>query len=337
MPRVVVLTLLFVLWAAVPAAQAQMLNAPGQNTATSQGQVDLYDQREAQTRGFISIPDEKLSVLVQPEGREWREWRQSTLPWVIGLLFLGMIIAVFAFYFIRGRIEIRGGPSGRKVLRFNGLDRFAHWLTAVSFLLLALTGMALTFGRTLFIPIIGHGAYSALAENSVMIHNFLSVPFVIGLVFIIALWVKDNIPNRADWQWIKTMGGLMSREGKHVEAQRFNAGQKAMFWTIVLVGTALAVTGVMMMTPFAATGVGGMQVIHVIHGILAAILIAGIVAHIYIGSLGMEGAFDAMGSGEVDENWAREHHGAWYQEQVRKGHADSSSTTPAGRHTVPGE
>ncbi len=337
MPRLAALTVLFILVAAVPAAQAQMLNEPGQSTATTQGEVQLYDQAEDQVRGFISIPDQKLSVLVQPEGREWREWRQQTLPWVVGILFLGMVIGVFAFYFIRGRITIRGGASGRKVLRFNGLDRFAHWLTAVSFLLLALTGMALTFGRTLFIPVFGHGAYSWLAESSIMVHNFLSVPFVIGLVFIIALWVKDNIPNRADWVWIKSMGGLMSKEGKHIEAQRFNAGQKAMFWTIVLLGTALVITGVMMMTPFAVTGVSGMQIVHVIHGILAAVMIAGIVAHIYIGSLGMEGAFDAMGSGEVDENWAREHHGAWYKDQVRKGHADSSAERAAGQHPAPGE
>lgn len=337
MSRLTVLAVLLLgLWILTPPAQAQMLNAPGQNPAAAQGEVPLFDPNESRTQGYISIPDEKLSVLVQPEGRTWREWRQGTLPWVIGILFLGMLIGVFAFYFIRGRITIHGGPSGRRVLRFNGLDRFAHWLTAVSFLLLALTGMIVTFGRTLIIPLIGQRAYSPLAEWSVMIHNFISVPFVLGLLFIIALWVKDNIPNRRDWEWIRSMGGLMSKEGKHIETERFNAGQKAMFWTIVLVGAALAVTGVMMMTPFAVTGVGGMQVMHVIHGILAAVLIAGIVAHIYIGTLGMEGAFDAMGSGWVDENWAREHHSAWYREQVAKGHADSSTTAPPSTKAPPG-
>ncbi|MGC2856107.1 formate dehydrogenase subunit gamma [Novispirillum sp. DQ9] len=352
MPRFVLAAALALLCVvAVPAAPggtaawAQMLNEPGRNTATSKTEVQLYEGTEDQVRGFISIPDQKLSVLVQPEGREWREWRQNTLPWVIGGLFLLMLVAVFGFYFIRGRIRIRGGVSGRRVLRFNGVDRFAHWLTAVSFLFLALTGMIVTFGRTLFIPLVGHRAYSGLADVSATLHNFLSLPFVLGLVLIIALWIRDNIPNRADARWIRTMGGLMSRDGQHVDAGRFNAGQKAMFWTIVLVGAGLAVTGVMMMTPFSVTGVGGMQVVHVIHGILAAILIAGIVAHIYIGTLGMEGAFDAMGSGWVDENWAREHHGAWYQDQVRKGHADSSTgsssgrapgTTPGG-HPAPGE
>ncbi|CAO3404701.1 formate dehydrogenase subunit gamma [Azospirillum sp. 11R-A] len=304
-------------------AQAQLTQVPGQNSPTSKEQVPLYVPQDDKLIGRVSIPDEKLAVLVQPEGREWREWRTHTLRLAIGGLAIGMTAVLAIFFLYRGTIRIHGGKSGRLVLRFNGLDRFAHWTTAVSFLLMALTGVILTFGRPLLIPLIGHQAFTPLAEYAKSIHNFVSVPFVVGLLMIMGLWLRDNIPEKADWLWIRTAGGLFSKAGgQHPEAGRFNAGQKLVFWSIVLGGIGMAATGYLLMVPFALTGIGGMQIMHVIHGLLAAGLIAAVIGHIYIGTIGMEGAFDAMGCGEVDENWAMEHHRRWYQEQLRKGYVE---------------
>lgn len=316
------LLLLIVLLAAAPVAQAQLTQVPGPASPTSKDQVQLYTPQTDKLVGRVSIPDEKLGVLVQPEGREWRVFRASTLTWIIGGLALLMIVALGLFYLVRGTIRIQAGMSGRRVLRFNNIDRFAHWTTAVSFLLMALTGIVLTFGRTLLIPLIGHSAFPSLAQTSASVHNFVSVPFVVGLAMIVALWLRDNIPEKADWIWIKSMGGLLSKSGKHPEAGRFNAGQKGVFWSILLGGIAMAVTGYLMMVPFAVSGIAGMQILHVIHGIVAGLLIAAVIGHIYIGTIGMEGAFDAMGSGVVDENWAIEHHRRWYEEQRRKGYVE---------------
>ncbi|WP_109096480.1 formate dehydrogenase subunit gamma [Azospirillum sp. TSH64] len=304
-------------------AQAQLTQVPGQNSPTTKEQVPLYVPQDDKLIGRVSIPDEKLAVLVQPEGREWREWRTHTLRLAIAGLAIGMTAVLAIFFLYRGTIRIHGGKSGRLVLRFNGLDRFAHWTTAVSFLLMALTGVILTFGRPLLIPLIGHQAFTPLAEYAKSIHNFVSVPFVVGLLMIMGLWLRDNIPEKADWTWIRTAGGLFSKAGgQHPEAGRFNAGQKLVFWSIVLGGIGMAATGYLMMVPFAVSGIGGMQIMHVIHGLLAAGLIAAVIGHIYIGTIGMEGAFDAMGCGEVDENWAMEHHRRWYQEQLRKGYVE---------------
>jgi len=291
--------------------------------------VQLYIPQQDQLIGRVTIPDAKLATLVQPEGRVWREFRMGWLFWIASALILGMLAILTLFYLVRGRITIESGKSGRWVPRFGWMDRFAHWTTAASFIVLALTGLILTFGRFLLIPLIGHEAHTILADGSKYLHNFSSAAFVIGLVLMLVLWIRDNIPNRKDWIWIRTAGGLFARKAVHPEAGRFNAGQKGLFWAVILGGSAMAVTGYGLMTPFYFTGVSGMQIMHVVHAVLGYLLIAMILGHIYIGTVGMEGAFDAMGRGEVDENWAMEHHRGWYEEQRKEGLVH---THPSGHH-----
>lgn len=302
-----------------PAALAQLTQIPGPQSPATKEEVQLYRPEPEQLRGRVSIPDEKLAVLVQPEGREWREFRMSWLPTIAGVLILGILAGLALFLLIKGRIPIRAGRSGYTVLRFNTVERAAHWMTAVSFIILALTGLVVTFGRFLLIPLIGHEAFTPLAQASKYGHNFFSVPFVIGLLVMLVVWIRDNIPEKADLVWIRHGGGILSGGGEHPESGRFNAGQKLLFWLVILGGLALAVTGYMLMAPFALTGIGGMQVAHVIHALLAAVMITVIIGHIYIGTIGMEGAFDAMGRGEVDTNWAQEHHSRWFEELQRQG------------------
>lgn len=282
--------------------------------------VELYQSYDDQLIGRITIPNPALATLVQPEGRTWRAYRMDWLFWIAGIAIVGMLVALTGFFLWRGRIRIEHGRSGRVVPRFGGVDRFAHWTTAVSFIALALTGLIITFGRPLLIPLMGHEAHSGLAQWSAQIHNISSVPFVLGLILMLVLWVRDNIPEKADVAWIKSAGGIFARgKGVHLEAGRFNAGQKILFWAVILIGTALAVTGYLMLVPLYWTGVSGMQIVHVIHSVLAALMMAMILGHIYIGTVGMEGAFDAMGRGVVDENWAIEHHRGWYDQQRRAG------------------
>jgi len=280
------------------------------------GDVQLYVPYDDKVIGRVSIPDDKLATLVQPEGRTWRAFRSEWLTWIAAALMIGTTALLTVFFLWRGRIRVMLGFAGRWVPRFNIVERFIHWTTALSFLTLALSGLIITFGRPLLIPLIGHENFTPLANSSKYLHNFSSVPFVFGILVMLVLWIKDNIPDWDDLDWLRHGGGMFSKHGSyHPEASRFNAGQKGIFWTVVLGGLAMAVTGYMLMTPFAFTGIGGMQILHVIHALLSAFMIAVIIAHIYIGTLGMEGAFDAMGRGEVDENWAIEHHRRWYDEQ----------------------
>jgi len=271
-------------------------------------------QQEARIEGRIDIPDTRAAVLMQPAGRRWDYFHEITLHRMGAIIILGMIALLAAAYFILGRIRISAGRSGKKIQRFTPLERFSHWLTATSFVILALTGLNITFGKILFLPLMGAEAFSGLAQWAKYLHNFVAFAFVVGLILIVSLWIRDNIPRAIDIDWIRQGGGFI--KSKHAPAGRFNAGEKAVFWCALGAGLAVSVSGLFLLFPFYAANIAGMQVAHVIHASIAILFVALIFAHIYIGTLGMEGAFEAMGTGEVDLNWAKEHHDQWLAEKL---------------------
>jgi len=266
--------------------------------------------------GRISIPDERAASLVQPAGRDWREFHNVTLSWIAGVAVLGMLAILIAFYAMRGKIRIEAGPSGHTIQRFNILERAAHWMTATSFIVLGLTGLNLTFGRWIVMPLLGRETFATLTLWGKFAHNYLSFPFALGLVVLFLFWVKDNIPNGRDVTWMKQGGGLIGHA--HPPAGRFNAGQKVVFWITILGGALVAISGYLLIFPFWFTDIAGQQVAHMVHGVIAVLMVAAMLGHIYIGTVGMEGAFDAMGSGQVDLNWAKEHHSVWVEDEMKK-------------------
>ncbi|PPD28184.1 MAG: formate dehydrogenase subunit gamma [Hyphomicrobium sp.] len=272
--------------------------------------------------GRVTIPDARSRTLIQPEGRTYRAERDQSAK-IGGLSILGILGLLVVFYLIRGKVRITGGRSGETMTRFGFMDRFAHWLTATSFLLLGFTGLNITFGRSLVLPVIGPDAFTALSQSGKFVHNYVSFAFLLGILLMFLMWAKDNFPALRDIRWFLQGGGLIGLG--HPPAGRFNGGQKLIFWSVVLGGAAISFTGYILMFPFQWTDVAGMQWASVWHGILGLVLFAIIIAHIYIGSVGMEGAFEAMGSGEVDVKWAREHHSVW----VEKVAAKSGKTAPA--------
>jgi formate dehydrogenase subunit gamma len=278
--------------------------------------------------GRISIPDVNAANLIQPAGRDWRDFQRSKLPIIGGVIIIGMFAALLIFLMVRGRIRIYHGFSGTRIVRFVSFERFTHWLTASCFIVLALSGLNISFGRALILPLFGPEAFSTLSVYAKFCHNYLAFPFMLGLLIMFLIWIKDNIPGKLDLEWFKQGGGILT-EGKHPPARKFNAGQKGIFWTVILGGALMSVSGWFLLFPYLPANVTALQVWSVIHAVLAMLLIAAIMAHIYIGSIGMEGAFDAMGTGEVDLNWAKEHHSLWVEEEQAKGHAPSGSTPRA--------
>jgi formate dehydrogenase subunit gamma len=314
--------------AALPSAAAPQTN---QNEAVDPDASVVKEQTLLQQApriaGRIDIPDKRASVLIQPAGREWDYFHEVILHWLGAIVILGMLALLALAYLVMGRIRISSGRSGRKVRRFNGFERFSHWLTAVSFVLLGLTGLNITFGKLVLLPVIGPEAFSAFAQSAKYVHNFVSFSFVVGLVLIVALWIKDNIPRKVDIDWVKQGGGFI--KSKHAPAGRFNAGEKLVFWFALGAGAAVIVSGYFLLFPFYLTNIAGMQIAQVVHAVVAVLFVAVILAHIYIGTLGMEGAFEAMGTGEVDLNWAKEHHDQWLEDQLARERSAETAGQPA--------
>jgi formate dehydrogenase subunit gamma len=279
--------------------------------------------------GRISIPDPKAASLIQPQGQTWRDFHQNKLPTIGGVVLLGMLGALVLFFLVRGRIKIDHGFSGQTITRFASLDRFAHWMTAGCFIILALSGLNVSFGRMVILPLFGPETFATISGYGKLAHNYLAFPFMAGVVLMFLLWVKDNIPNKIDMEWIKQGGGLFSK-GQHPPAERFNAGQKVVFWIVIAGGAVMSVSGWFLLFPYTAPdGVAGLQLMTTVHAVLAVGFVAAMLAHAYIGSVGMEGAFDAMGTGEVDLNWAKEHHALWVEQEQAKARSVPRNSVPA--------
>jgi len=309
------LVLIALIWSSAPALAQQPSSVNPTKSAVQEDQL-LKQLQIIQGRG--RIPDTKSYTLEQPAGRDWRQFHEVTLRWIGGIAILGVLGVIIVFYLTRGMIRIESGPSGRAVVRFNAAERFVHWMTASCFIVLALSGLNVTFGKPLLLPLMSPQAFTTWSELAKYAHNYLSFPFTLGVVLIFFIWVAGNIPNRIDVEWLKRGGGIVGRD--HPPAQRFNAGQKVIYWIVVLGGAAVATSGYVLIFPFYGTDVATMQDAEIVHAVVAMLFIAAMIGHIYIGTIGMEGAFEAMGAGTVDINWAKQHHALWLeQESARVG------------------
>ena len=288
-------------------------------------------------RGTVSIPDKQAGQYIQSEGELWRGIKKGPVStWgVIGLA--GVVLLLVLFYLARGRIMVDHGMSGRTITRFRDIERMGHWLLAVSFIILAVSGLIISYGRYFMMPVLGPEFFAEVARVSKWSHNYVAFAFMVSLVMVFVLWIKENFPNKYDLQWLARGGGMFVK-GSHPPSKKFNAGQKILFWLVILGGILLSLTGIAMLFPFQTSMFAGafailnvfglglptdltplqeMQLATLWHTVVSFVLIMVVVAHIYIGTIGMEGAFDAMGSGEVDENWAKEHHSIWAKEVIQ--------------------
>jgi formate dehydrogenase subunit gamma len=295
--------------------------------------------------GTVSIPDANAATLVQSAGEDWRLMRNGPLFDYLGLAMIGTLVLLALFFAIRGRIRIEHGMSGVRIKRFSLLERTAHWLMALSFIILAISGLNVSFGREIVMPLVGKEAFGPMAGFLKYTHNYVAFAFMLGLAIAFVLWVIHNIPDRHDIVWLLKGGGLFSKN-VHPPSRKFNAGQKIIFWLVMIGGLSLSVSGWAMLFPFEHafftdtfmglsrigidapallglaeppyTVIQEQQYNSLWHAIMSVFMICLIFAHIYIGSVGMEGAFDAMGSGDVDLNWAKEHHSLWVAEVLEK-------------------
>ena len=315
--RLLIAVVAFLSIAAAVPVHAQKLGPDGApNPTASVVDEQTLLKQAPRVEGRIDIPDNKATVLIQPAGRTWEYFHEVLLHWGGAIVIVGTIVLLGLAYLIIGRIRIAAGRSGQKILRFKAFERFSHWLTAVSFVVLGLTGLNITFGKILLLPVVGPDAFSDISQAAKYVHNVTSFSFVAGLVLIIVIFFRDNLFEKVDLEWLKQGGGFI--KNKHAPAGRFNLGEKLVYWLSLAAGVAVSVSGFLLLFPFYGTDIADMQLAQVVHAVVAVLFVALILAHIYIGTLGMEGAFEAMGTGEVDLNWAKEHHDLWLARELRK-------------------
>jgi len=280
-------------------------------------------------QGYSSLPAREAGVLVQSAGETWRQIRNGPVTIYGGWLLVVAVLGLAAIYFALGPVKLHDKPTGRLVERFSTVERWAHWSTAITFVVLAASGLIMLFGKHVLLPVIGYTLFAWLSALSKNLHNFVAPLFAVSVLALILIFVRDNIPKKGDLAWI--LGIPKFFLGKHLPSGRFNGGEKAWFWVgVVALSLTLVVSGAILLFPNFDQLRSTMQTASVVHWICALLLIAMALGHIYVGTIGVEGAYQSMREGRVDETWAKEHHQRWYEEMKRGGKAATGGAMPAG-------
>ncbi len=278
------------------------------------------------TTGVTNFPYQEYGTLIQPfvqypgsrvtnAGEAWRQVRNN---WIIpygGSLLLIVVVAIALFYLSKGSIRLHGKETGRTIERFTAFERAAHWTNAVAFVVLAVSGIVMAFGKFFLLPVIGSTLFGWLTYALKNAHNFVGPLFAVSLLVVILTFVRDNLPRKEDLTWLLKGGGLFG--DKEVPSHRFNAGEKVLFWGgVFLLGLIVVGSGLVLdkVVPGLAYVRSDMQIAHMIHASAAVLMMAMFIGHIYMGTIGTQGAYQAMKTGQVDETWAKEHHELWYDD-----------------------
>lgn len=310
----------------VPTLPDAVLTAP-LATLGGQSDPDIWRALKAGERGKPSS-DTATGQLIQKLGEDWRRLRGEVIVKYSGYLLGGVIVLIALFRLLRGKIMIRAGRSGRTIARFSLSHRAAHWFLAATFIVMAISGLIILLGRPLLVPLIGREANAMLASVALQVHNLLGLVYVLALLIVVVRFMKGNFFQRADLGWILKVGGLI---GGHASSNRYNFGEKTWYWMVALMGLGMSVTGPFLLFPWLSDTLAFHQGATILHATGAVVLIAMAMGHIYIGSIGMEGSIDSMLKGEVDENWAREHHDLWYRQVTGKPVEDADGSATAGK------
>ncbi len=309
-----------------PGNNAPMWRAVGQGV-TGYSSLPKSEAPEAGNliQPFVQYPGSRLASA----GESWRQVRNNIIiPYGAALLLIA-VGAMALFYYSKGTIELHGQETGRKIERFTPFERSAHWANAIAFCALAISGIVMAYGKFFLLPVIGSTLFGWLSYALKNIHNFAGPLFAVSLVIVFVTFLKDNLPSKADLIWLAKGGGLFS--STEVPSHRFNAGEKVVFWGGVLfLGVIVVASGLVLdkLIPGLIYERSTMQIANMIHGVATLFMMAMFIGHIYMGTIGMRGAYKAMREGYVDETWAKEHHELWYDD-IKAGKIPAQRSVPA--------
>jgi formate dehydrogenase subunit gamma len=302
----------------VKGQQQRSVNQPGNNS-------EVWREVRSGESHFTSVPGREMGVLQQQQarfpgqdqmstaGEAWRKFKNGPVTFWGGWLLVAVIAIIAGIYFAMGPITAHEPESGRMILRFTRLERWTHWTVAISFCTLGITGIFIMFGKFLLLPIIGYTLNAWLLQFSKALHNFVAPVFMVSLVVFIVVYVKDNLPEKGDLHWLLNAWKMFRSE--HLPSGRFNAGEKAWFWGgVVVLSLVIVGSGLVLLFPNFDQVRTTMQQAHIIHVVCAVLVMAAALGHIYMGTIGVEGAYRNMRDGYTDEVWAKAHHENWYRE-----------------------
>ena len=307
------------------AQQAQDTQAQRQQAQPGNNAPVWRDVRSGKA-GYTAVQGRETGVLVQSAGETWRQLRNGPIIRYGGWWVVLVLIAIGAFHMLHGPIGLHGPPTGRMIERFSAFERIAHWSMAISFCVLALSGLIMLFGKYVLLPVIGHTLFSWLADLGKTLHNFVGPIFLFSIVVFVIKFIGDNIPRAYDLTWLAKGGGVLS--GEAVPTGRFNAGEKIWFWGGVIgLGTVSGASGLVLDFPNFDQTRSTMMLANIVHVVSALFFITWALTHIYLGTAGTTGAYEGMRNGYVDETWAREHAQYWYDD-VKSGRRAPPSGKP---------
>jgi len=311
-------------------AEAQRQQAQPGNNAPMWREV-----RKEGAQHYTSIPGRETNVLIQSYGETWRQLKNFWITPIAGWLVAAIVVIIGLFYKWRGKITVHAAPTGRLIERFTPFERYMHWTVAISFSILGISGLIMMLGKHVLLPVIGYTVFGWLAQLSKHLHNFSGPVFAVGVVLMILMWALDNLPRAYDIRWLAKLGGMVS--GEHVPSGRFNAGEKVWFWLgVVVLSLIVSASGFVLNFPNFDQVRAIMIQANIVHAVTAGLVIAIGLGHIYLGTIGLAGAYDAMRHGYVDESWAKEHHEYWYNDikagKVRTGTAAGVPGAPQAQH-----
>jgi len=308
--------------------QQRAQSQPGNNAPVWR---DVRSGREE----YTSIKGRETGVLVQTYGETWRQLKNGWITPIVGWLIAAVVVVIGAFYKWRGSIKVHDAPTGRLIERFTPLERYTHWVVGISFAILGVSGLIMMLGKYVLLPVVGYTLFAWLAQLSKHLHNFVGPVFLVSLLMFIVMFAKGNLPRLYDFKWFAKLGGMIS--GEHVPSGKFNAGEKLWFWIgVVVLSLIVSASGLVLLFPNFDQVRAVMIEANVVHAVAAGAVMAASLGHIYLGSIGLDGAYEAMRNGYVDEAWAKEHHELWYNDvksgKIKAGTATGAPMSPQTQH-----
>lgn len=317
---------------------AQQQGETQQQRAQSQPGNNAPVWRDVRKEGqeyYTSLKGREMGVLVQTYGETWRTLRNAWITPIGGWLMAFIAVVIGVFHWRKGAVKLHSSPTGRLIERFTPIERYAHWVMGISFAILGVTGLVMWVGKYVLLPVIGYTLFGWLSQLSKNLHNFVGPLFVLSLLVFIVMYARDNLPRTYDFKWFASAGGMFG--GKHVASGRFNAGEKVWFWVgVVVLSLIVSGSGLILNFPNFDQVRAVMIEANIVHLVSGCAVMALSLGHIYMGTIGVDGAYESMRHGYVDEAWAKEHHEHWYNDvksgKVKAGTAMGQPGAPQAQH-----